>query len=256
MRRARSGAVLCDQAGAFVVEDLFLAQLAEGAVAVVSGGGVVFADEAGEALRAGAAGRAGRRGLGEGEGLDATLSAIEGGGGFADAWEGRRMRLAPSTTSWSPSPMKGEEREGVVGENLGVGGEVAVDGVEDGGLVVGHGAVAAHMWQAQFGGDGRDVHMLELDRAVAAPGSLHQGAGAVSLDEGLSGGVEGEHGEIVGDDGVELVRVPVRANLGLIYHAPPPRGGWQAGVGLTRCAGPYPSTDASNSRCGSMAGSD
>lgn len=60
------GAVGGDQAGAFVVEHVFLAQQAEGAVAVVAGGGVVFADQAGEALWARGAGRAGERGFGEG----------------------------------------------------------------------------------------------------------------------------------------------------------------------------------------------
>ena len=57
--------------------------------------------------------QAGRRGLGEGEGLDPSVSAIEGGGGFGDAPEGPSVRLAPSTPSGSPSPSPcdGEETE-------------------------------------------------------------------------------------------------------------------------------------------------
>lgn len=207
------GTVGGDQAGALVVEDLFLAQQAQRAVAVVAGGGIVFADEAGEALRGRVARRAGRRGLGEGEGLDLSVSAGEGGGGFGDTPESLRVRMAPSTTSWSPSPIKGEESERVIRQHLAVGAQVTVNGVEDGGLVVGQGTIAADRRQAEFGGDGRDVHVLELDRAMAAARLLHQGAGAVRLDEGLSGGVEGEHGEIVGHDGIELVGAPVCSGL-------------------------------------------
>lgn len=61
------GAVVGDQEGVFVAEDVFFAPLAEGAVAVVAGGGVVFADDAGEALWPGFAGRAERRRGGDGE---------------------------------------------------------------------------------------------------------------------------------------------------------------------------------------------
>lgn len=61
------GAVGRDQAGAFVVEDALLAQQAEATVGVVAGGGVVFANEAGEALGARRLGRAGGWGFGEGE---------------------------------------------------------------------------------------------------------------------------------------------------------------------------------------------
>lgn len=72
------GAVVSDQEGAFVVEDVVLAQMAQGAVAVVAGGGVVFTDDAGETLGPGLARQAeGRRG-GDGE---------DGGR--------RRVRLAP-----------------------------------------------------------------------------------------------------------------------------------------------------------------
>lgn len=103
------GAVGGDQAGAFVMEDVFLAQLAEGAVAVVAGGGVVLADEAGEALWTRGAGRAGRRGFGEGEGFDVIVPVIEGGNGFGDAREGRNVGLAPSTACGGPPPPRGED---------------------------------------------------------------------------------------------------------------------------------------------------
>lgn len=73
------GPVGGDQAGAFVVEHLFLVQEAEDAVAVVSGGEIVFADKTNETSRARRAGR---------------------------------VRLAPSTTAQErrgPPPPRGEE---------------------------------------------------------------------------------------------------------------------------------------------------
>ena len=65
-----------------MAQDVFLAEATEGAVAVVSGSGIVFADEAGKALRARGAGRTGRRNLGEAQ--NPPLSPVERGRGFGD----------------------------------------------------------------------------------------------------------------------------------------------------------------------------
>lgn len=62
-------------------------------------------------------------------------------------------------------------------------------------------------------------------KAQAASGALHQGAGAVRLHEGLTGGVEGKHGEIVRDDGVELFVLPVGSGLLCVGHGISPRPG-------------------------------
>lgn len=85
---------------------------------------------------------------------------------------------------------------------------------------VGQRAVAANDRQAEVGQNGRDVHVLELDGSMGAADAVHQGAGMVRLYIGLPCLLGGEHGEVVGDDEVELFVGPVRADLALIRQAP------------------------------------
>ncbi|WP_297932441.1 hypothetical protein [uncultured Brevundimonas sp.] len=90
-----------------------------------------------------------------------------------------------------------------------MGVEVAFKRGEDGALVVGHGAVAANDRHAEFGQHRRDVHVLELDRFGPPTDAGVEGAGALRLDEDFARRLGREHGEILGNDGVEFVDAPV-----------------------------------------------
>lgn len=61
------------------------------------------------------------------------------------------------------------------------------------------------------------------------------------LDEGLTGGVEGEHGEIVRDDGVELFGLPVGSGFRSVGHGVSPEARLDALAGNARAERGTPS---------------
>ena len=60
--------------------------------------------------------------------------------------------------------------------------------------------------------------MLELDRAVRPANLLHKGCAVPGFHIRASSEVGREHVEVVGDDGIELVILPVRSDLRFICH--------------------------------------
>ena len=66
--------------------------------------------------------------------------------------------------------------------------------------------------------------MLELDRPVSSTGLLHQGPGVMRFDVRLTGLFSGEHGEVVGDDGVEFLVLPIGTDLGFVSYSVSPQG--------------------------------
>ena len=98
--------------------------------------------------------------------------------------------------------------------------QVALDGPAQGLLKIGERLVAVDGRQAEFDQHSRDVHVLAFDRARRAANPFPQGGVVVGLDVGTTGKLVGEHGEIISDDGVELVRVPVSSYPRLVCHSP------------------------------------
>ena len=97
-------------------------------------------------------------------------------------------------------------------------GEVTVYRIEDGVLIVPLGLVAGNPGHAQFIQHSRNVLVLELDGAVRPANLGHEGRTMPGFDIWSPGEIGCEHGEVVGDDRIEFVILPMRPNLRFVSH--------------------------------------
>ena len=99
--------------------------------------------------------------------------------------------------------------------------QVTVNRIEDGVLVVPLGYVARNPGHAEFIQDGGDVLVFELDGLVRPANLGHEGLAVPGFDVWAPRKIGCEHSEIVGDDCIELVILPMRPNLCFVSHFSP-----------------------------------
>ena len=85
-------------------------------------------------------------------------------------------------------------------------------------LVVAFGAVAWNPRDAQFIENGRNVLVLELDRVMGAADARHQQRAVPRLHIGSAPEFVHEHVEVVGDDVVKLIILPIGPKFLRISH--------------------------------------
>ncbi len=94
--------------------------------------------------------------------------------------------------------------------------KIALDGRENGFLIIPHRLVARNPRLAQFFEDSRDILMLEFDRALGPANLLLERRIVAPFHIGSLGKLRLQHGEVVGDDGVQFVIAPVRPDFTVV----------------------------------------
>ena len=96
--------------------------------------------------------------------------------------------------------------------------KIAIYRVENGVLVVPLGLVTRNPRHAQFVQNSRNILVLELDRAVCSANLRHESLTVPGFNVVLRGKFGREHGEVVGNDRIEFVILPMRPNLRFVSH--------------------------------------
>lgn len=116
-----------------------------------------------------------------------------------------------------------DRRSGRLFEDTAMGRQVTVDRTEDGALIVPLRLVPLNPRQTEFFENRGDVLVLELDRAVGPADPRHEDGTVMGLDVAPACQLLRQHGEIVGDDLIQLVVRPRLPDFLIIRHAAPGR---------------------------------
>jgi hypothetical protein len=99
--------------------------------------------------------------------------------------------------------------------------EVTVNRIEDRALVVPLGSVAGNPRQAQLIQHRRNVLVLKFDGMVSPAYPSHEALAVAGFDVALSRKVGRQHSEIVGDNCIEFIALPMRPKLCFGSHFSP-----------------------------------
>ncbi len=105
-------------------------------------------------------------------------------------------------------------------KNLGMGTQIAVNRRKDRLLIIPLRDVARYPRHPQFVKRSGNILMLEFNRAMGSANLLHESSTMFSLYIRPADKVRLEHGEIIGNDGVKLVVLPMGAYFCLVGHLP------------------------------------
>jgi hypothetical protein len=106
-------------------------------------------------------------------------------------------------------------------------------------LIVPLGLVAWNPWYTQFIQYSRNVLVLELDRAMRPTNLGHEDGAMPGFDVWSPGEIGSEHGEVVGDDHIAFVSLPMRPDLRFVSHLSYGR----YALPLTRLSKPVPNVE-------------